>query len=98
MYVICFISCVYSFLCLLAQRGLFCGFLLICVSSYAQPRYTNKHFASRSEVLAQHGMVATSHPLATQVGLDILKRGGSAMDAAIAANCMLGLGAPTGNG
>jgi len=54
--------------------------------------------ATRSEVLAQHGMVATSHPLATQIGLEILKKGGTAIDAAIAANAALGLMEPTGNG
>ena len=55
-------------------------------------------FATRSEVLAQNGMVATSQPLATQIGLDILKQGGSAVDAAIAANAALGLMRPASNG
>jgi gamma-glutamyltranspeptidase/glutathione hydrolase len=53
---------------------------------------------SRSPVHAQHGMAATAHPLATQIALDILKDGGNAVDAAIAANAALGLMEPTGNG
>jgi len=61
-------------------------------------RITGKSFATRSEVIARHGMAATSQPLATQVALDVLKRGGSAVDAAIAANAMLTLTEPTGCG
>lgn len=64
----------------------------------AGDRITGHAFASRSVVLAQRGMAATSQPLATQVALDILKRGGTAVDAAIAANAMLGLVEPTGCG
>ena len=61
-------------------------------------RVTGKNFATRSEVLAMHGMVCTSVPAATQVGLEILKGGGSAVDAAIAANATLGLMEPVSNG
>ena len=53
---------------------------------------------SRSEVIAPHGMVAASQPLAAQVGLDILKAGGNAVDAAVAVNAVLGLVEPHMNG
>ena len=77
------------------------GFILLLTmttSGYGYDRITGEKFASRSEVIGQNGMVATSHPLATQIGLDILKQGGTAVDAAIAANIALGLMEPTGNG
>ena len=77
---------------------------LLCISALlisplqAYDRITGKDFASRSEVIATDAMAATSHPLATQIALDIMKQGGNAIDAAIAANAALGLMEPTGNG
>ncbi len=74
---------------------------IVCLSVamlFGGDRITGKKFATRSEVIARHGMAATSHPLATQIALDILKKGGTAVDAAIAANAALGLMEPTGNG
>jgi len=61
-------------------------------------RITGPNFATRSPVLGKHGMVATSHPLATQIGLDVLKQGGTAVDAAIAVNAALGVIEPNNGG
>lgn len=71
---------------------------LFTTTVLSQDRITGKNFATRSEVIAQEGMAATSQPLATQVAIDILKAGGNAIDAAIAANATLGLMEPTGCG
>jgi gamma-glutamyltranspeptidase/glutathione hydrolase len=72
--------------------------IIMPMVSFSQDRITGHDFATRSEVIAQNGMAAASQPLATQVALDILKKGGNAIDAAIAANAMLGLVEPTGCG
>jgi gamma-glutamyltranspeptidase/glutathione hydrolase len=68
------------------------------LTTSAADRVTGYDFATRSPVLATEAMAATSQPLATQVALDVMKKGGNAIDAAIAANAMLGLVEPTGNG
>ena len=61
-------------------------------------RYSGTRWATRSPVIATHGMAATAQPLATQIAIDILKRGGTAVDAAIAVNAALGLMEPVSCG
>ena len=81
-------ACVSALVCL----------LLLPTITMAADRLTGKAFTTRSEVIAKHGMACTSHPLATQIAIDILKQGGSAVDAAIGANAALGLMEPVSNG
>ena len=85
-----------------------CALALFCASLLGMPsanagisrgdRYAGAPWASRSPVLAQHGMAATEQPLASLAAVEILKKGGSAVDAAIAANAVLGLMQPVLNG
>ena len=80
---------------------LFFLLILLCpgfVSIHAQDRLAGRTFATRSVVMAPHGMACTSHPLASEAAIDVLKKGGTAVDAAIAANAVLGVTDPEMNG
>ncbi len=77
------------------------GFMICIVFSVdaeGHDRLTGRINNSRSEVIAEEGMVCASQPLAVQIGVDILKAGGNAVDAAIAVNAALGLMEPVANG
>ena len=80
------------------HRFILMAALVVSVGAHGSDRPTGQPFASRSEVIAANGMAATSQPLATQAAIEILRAGGSAIDAAIAANAVLGLVEPTGCG
>ncbi len=71
-----------------------CTMLMVSDISEAERNVPTPFRSGRSVVMAPHGMVATSHPLAAQAGLDILKKGGNAIDAAIATNAAIGLMEP----
>jgi gamma-glutamyltranspeptidase / glutathione hydrolase len=83
---------------LLRALSVAAALLMTMEGGYAGPRPSGSLVPTRSEVIATQGMAATSHPLVSQIALDVLKRGGTAVDAAIAANAALGLMEPTGNG
>ncbi len=76
--------------------------ILMCIvfpgEAFAGDRISGNKNVTRSEVIARHGMVCAAQPLAVQIGVDILKKGGSAVDAAIAVNAALGLMEPVSCG
>jgi gamma-glutamyltranspeptidase/glutathione hydrolase len=65
---------------------------------HAGDRPAGASFATRSPALGCSGAAGTAHPLATQAAIEMLKKGGSAVDAAVAANAVLGLVEPTSSG
>ncbi len=76
----------------------FLACLLIAANGVAQDRISSPNIETRSMVIARNGMACTSQPLVSEIAIDILKKGGTAVDAAIAADAALGLMEPTGSG
>jgi gamma-glutamyltranspeptidase/glutathione hydrolase len=72
--------------------------IYIAVLSMVMPLHSQDRSQARSMVIARRGIVATSQTLASQAGAQILARGGSGVDAAIAANAVLGVVEPMSNG
>jgi gamma-glutamyltranspeptidase/glutathione hydrolase len=70
----------------------------LCLMFFSMAVYGQDRDYGRSMVISDHGIVATSSPIASEAGIQILSRGGSAMDAAIAANAVLGVAEPTMDG
>src|SRR5437762_1237923 len=66
---------------------------VLCADTQAQDRTQ-----TRSLVISRYGIVATEHPIASQIGATILSEGGNAIDAAVAANAATGVVAPMANG
>jgi gamma-glutamyltranspeptidase/glutathione hydrolase len=79
-----------------AAAALLAGVLV--AAAWAADRPEGRGFATRSGTVARHGMVAAALALAVGVGVDVLKRGGSAVDAAIAVNAALALMEPVACG
>ena len=75
-----------------------CLLAMTTSAAFAADRPDGRAFATRSVTYARHGMVAAAHPLAVEIGLDVLKAGGSAVDAAIATNAALGFLEPVSCG
>ena len=64
----------------------------------AQPAHAEGRSQARSMVITRYGIVASEHPLASQIGAAILAQGGNAVDAAAAANAAMGLFGPMADG
>src|SRR5690349_18240324 len=75
-----------------------CYPLLLAGLLFAMPGSAQDRTQARSMVISRYGIVATEHPIASQIGATILSEGGNAVDAAIAANAAMGVVAPMANG
>src|SRR5204862_8283473 len=71
---------------------------LLAINLSSPAVFAQDRTQSRSMVISRYGIVATEHPLASQIGATILAQGGNAIDAAVAANAAMGVVAPMANG
>src|ERR1700704_2788803 len=74
------------------------GYWLLAIPLLSYPALAQDRTQARLMVISRSGIVATEHPLASQIGASILAQGGNAVDAAVAANAALGVLAPMANG
>ena len=72
--------------------------VLLATTNLASQAATEDRSQARSMVISRYGIVATEHPLSSQIGATVLARGGNAVDAAVAANAAMGVFAPMANG
>src|SRR6266567_8293893 len=72
--------------------------VLVTLTNFESQAATEDRSQARSMVISRYGIVATEHPLASQIGVSVLARGGNAVDAAVAANAAMGVFAPMANG
>src|SRR2546423_280894 len=92
-------SCLqFSCLSIFLPRNFPATFLLLAMSLLSSPALAQDRSQARSMVITRYGIVATEHPLASQIGVSILAQGGNAIDAAVAANAAMGVFAPMANG